>query len=106
VEGVDRPGGRGAESRYYGADWVGLEEGFQLHEVDAVGIVDGDGDEGDAEDSADAGVGVVGLRGGCDGFPGRGEAGYPEGFGVGDGATAGEVAEALFREAEHRSEER
>ena len=96
VEGVDGADGGGAEGGDYCADGAGLECLFEGGEVHAAVCVGGDGDEGQAEDGADAAVGVVGLVGGGDGqFAGVELAGDPEGFEVGEGASAGEVAEVL-----------
>ena len=79
------------------------EESFEGVEVDAASVVGWNRDEGQTEDAADAAVGVVGLIGGGDGFAGSELAGDPEGFEVGEGSSAGEMAEMLGP-AEHLCE--
>jgi hypothetical protein len=120
---VNGSGGGGAKCNYYGYELrngggreLG-EAGGEGGDVHAAGVVGGDGFKGDAEDGGDAGMGVVGLGGGEDeggaggfgsqagrvGVLGPKAAGDPEGFEVGDGSAAGEVAEMLG-EREHAGE--
>ena len=81
----------------------GLEGLLERGHIHAAGVVGGDLGERQAEDAADAGVGVVGLIGGGDAVAGESLARDPESFKVGEGSAGGEMAEVLG-EAEHLCE--
>lgn len=99
-QGVNGPEAGGPEGGYDAADINLVELAFEDFEVHATEGVHGDGLEGLFEDGTDTVVGVVGLFGGDGGFAGVGTSGDPEGFEIGHGAAAGEVAK-VRRPAEH-----
>jgi hypothetical protein len=102
-EWVDGAEGGGAEGDDDGAYIAQAELIFESVEVHAAGIVAGDRGKGQAENGADAVVGVVSLIGREDAFAGMELAGHPEGLKIGEGSAGGEVAEMLG-EAEHASD--
>ena len=93
VQRIDCADGRGTQGHDDGADVVGLERGFECVQVHAAGVVAGDGDEGQPQHAGDARVGVVRLIGRGYSLAGPQLAGDPERLQIGEGATAGEVAE-------------
>ena len=95
VEGVDGTCGGGAEGDDYGSYIPCGEELVESGQIHAGADICGDAEERQAEDTGDTTVGVVGLIRGSDGFAGGKLAGDPEGFEVGEGSAAAEVAEML-----------
>ena len=99
-QGVDGSGRGRADRRDDGSHAARLEPPRERAGVHASAGIARDGLEGHAEHGADAGVGVVGLRGGDDGRAGTQLPRDPEGLQVGHRAAAAEVTEVVLP-AEH-----